>query len=363
MRTEFLIKSKGITLIALVVTIIVLLILAGVAINLAIGNNGIFTRAQDATIRHENASVYEQLQFIIADYQMNDVENNTSTDILSKLIADGYVNEDHTLNVEPLMGRSMNTGNGNLEQGDVYVIEQSQKTASSIISDSNNSIGYYLIYYNEDKTEINLGLAFENMEHIEAPTTSGLKLKIRPSYYESPSSSFNSNYSINTLNTLSTSILPLSTFVESRNIAILCFLTYADSLNVNWGDGTVENLSTLDIDDIENYGEIGHAFFQTLTELLDYYNLNGYKIFLEAHTYQDSKEYSVEINGDIKVILPFTGHSLLEIENWGQSEYDRILLSGSEHLTQIASPNETNFKNITYIAYSFYNCSSIQYIP
>ena len=39
---------KGITLIALVVTIIVLLILAGVAINLTIGDNGIITRAQQA---------------------------------------------------------------------------------------------------------------------------------------------------------------------------------------------------------------------------------------------------------------------------------------------------------------------------
>ena len=41
-------KEKGITLIALVVTIIVLLILAGVAISLTIGQNGIFGKAQDA---------------------------------------------------------------------------------------------------------------------------------------------------------------------------------------------------------------------------------------------------------------------------------------------------------------------------
>lgn len=39
---------NGITLVALVVTIIVLLILAGVAISLSIGNNGIFTRADNA---------------------------------------------------------------------------------------------------------------------------------------------------------------------------------------------------------------------------------------------------------------------------------------------------------------------------
>ncbi len=41
-------QAQGITLIALVVTIIVLLILAGVAINLTVGDNGLFKRAQNA---------------------------------------------------------------------------------------------------------------------------------------------------------------------------------------------------------------------------------------------------------------------------------------------------------------------------
>ena len=35
-------NNKGITLIALIITVIVMLILAGVAINLTIGENGIF---------------------------------------------------------------------------------------------------------------------------------------------------------------------------------------------------------------------------------------------------------------------------------------------------------------------------------
>ena len=38
-------QVKGITLVALVVTIIVLLILAGVAINFSIGEDGIFRKA------------------------------------------------------------------------------------------------------------------------------------------------------------------------------------------------------------------------------------------------------------------------------------------------------------------------------
>ena len=51
---------KGITLIALVVTIIVLLILAGIALNLTIGENGLFTRAQNAANTWQLAEQNEQ---------------------------------------------------------------------------------------------------------------------------------------------------------------------------------------------------------------------------------------------------------------------------------------------------------------
>ena len=51
---------KGITLIALVVTIVVLLILSAVAIGLSIGDNGIIKQAQDATDRWKEGSQQEQ---------------------------------------------------------------------------------------------------------------------------------------------------------------------------------------------------------------------------------------------------------------------------------------------------------------
>ena len=49
-------NRKGITLVALVVTIVVLLILAGVSINLVLGNNGIITKAKDAETKSAEAS-------------------------------------------------------------------------------------------------------------------------------------------------------------------------------------------------------------------------------------------------------------------------------------------------------------------
>ena len=49
-------KNKGITLVALVVTIVVLLILAGVSINLVLGNNGVISKAKEAETKSGEAS-------------------------------------------------------------------------------------------------------------------------------------------------------------------------------------------------------------------------------------------------------------------------------------------------------------------
>ena len=54
-------EEKGITLIALVVTIIVLIILAGVSINLVFGNLGIVTKAKEAKRMQEQAELNEQI--------------------------------------------------------------------------------------------------------------------------------------------------------------------------------------------------------------------------------------------------------------------------------------------------------------
>ena len=59
-------ESKGITLIALVITIIVLLILAGVAIATLTGDNGILKKAGDAKTQTEQAKEDENLKIAIA---------------------------------------------------------------------------------------------------------------------------------------------------------------------------------------------------------------------------------------------------------------------------------------------------------
>ena len=72
-------KQRGITLIALVVSIIVLIILAGVSIAMLVGENGIITQAQIAAQETEQAQVEEQRQLAMVEAAMN-TENQPYTD-------------------------------------------------------------------------------------------------------------------------------------------------------------------------------------------------------------------------------------------------------------------------------------------
>lgn len=64
-------SEKGITLIALVVTIVVLLILAGVSINLVIGDNGIITKAKQVASATEEVSAKNDMELFLTGLRMD----------------------------------------------------------------------------------------------------------------------------------------------------------------------------------------------------------------------------------------------------------------------------------------------------
>lgn len=64
-------NSYGITLIALVITIIVLLILAGVSLSMIFNQNGIFSRAEQATDRYGQAKKREENLFNKTEYDID----------------------------------------------------------------------------------------------------------------------------------------------------------------------------------------------------------------------------------------------------------------------------------------------------
>ena len=92
-------EQKGITLVALVITIIVLLILAGVSISLVMGENGVLGQAANAVDATELGSVRDELNnatplrsYITGNYIKNECPNAESVTINpDPVTADGDV--------------------------------------------------------------------------------------------------------------------------------------------------------------------------------------------------------------------------------------------------------------------------------
>ena len=130
--------NKGITLIALVVTIVVLLILAAVSISMLGGENGIITQAQNATVKNDNGTVSEALRLKLSEYIL-DNEGKNEEDKLGLLKKDGIINDESIINVEKLVGEKLKTGNGS-DSEDVYKIEDN-----------------HLYYYDKNGNKTDLG--------------------------------------------------------------------------------------------------------------------------------------------------------------------------------------------------------------
>lgn len=80
--------QKGITLIALVITIVVILLLAGVSFDLILGNNGIIKKAEEAKVVVRAGEVEDEVALWKADKYIGNHTNATSemeSDMIERL--------------------------------------------------------------------------------------------------------------------------------------------------------------------------------------------------------------------------------------------------------------------------------------
>ena len=125
-------REKGITLIALVITIIIMLILAGVIISSVTSNKGILSRAKDSREVYDESKAEEQVRLLMNEYAMASAEAGTKgetltlEDYLKEKKADGTITEyevksdgssritigDKTINVNKDLSVADNTNKG-----------------------------------------------------------------------------------------------------------------------------------------------------------------------------------------------------------------------------------------------------------
>ena len=102
--------NKGITLIALVITIIVLLILAGVTIAAVSGDNGILTRAADSKEKTEISDIKEEIQRKILEEQIANEGDLTKAALETILTSKGTLSDE-----TDILDRTLTTTKGSYE--------------------------------------------------------------------------------------------------------------------------------------------------------------------------------------------------------------------------------------------------------
>ena len=85
-------NNKGITIVALVITIVVLLILAGVSINLVLGNNGIISKAKEAETKSGEASENDlkEMNSLIEEMESALNDGKTESETIPYLPSDDF---------------------------------------------------------------------------------------------------------------------------------------------------------------------------------------------------------------------------------------------------------------------------------
>jgi len=83
-------EIKGITLVALVITIVVLLILAGVSINTVLGDDGIIKKAKEAAEATKQASAEEEMNRLVLEYQLAS-NDETLESFLQEKVTEGRI--------------------------------------------------------------------------------------------------------------------------------------------------------------------------------------------------------------------------------------------------------------------------------
>ncbi len=111
-------KEKGITLIALVVTIIILLILAGVTLTTALSQNGLFQRAKIVVEKYKEAEAYEAEKLREVE-NLLDKQDNVKNEITNVDKEEEPVKG--TITVKKTLKDALNDGEITLEDSTFYV--------------------------------------------------------------------------------------------------------------------------------------------------------------------------------------------------------------------------------------------------
>ena len=312
------INTKGITLIALVITIIVLLILAGVSIATLTGENGILTRAQDAAIETRASQVEEIVELWKTEIEMNEAYDNgngtvkSEEELLQGLLDEKqvYENEIDRENKIIKIGDRVISYKTKLQLTDIYVALYNDGT---LVFNNKNEF---------DTSKLAEGWTIENIkgkkyEIVSDPKTGGIDFSKLPQWFM--------NETITKVD-FKNKIVPEYTS---------CWFVYLSNLSA------IENISNLDTSNVTNM----LCMFYGCSRLTSI-NLQG----LDTSNVTDMNSMFSNCNGLTSINLQ--GLDTSNVTNMSNMFY------GCDGLTSI-NLERIDTSKVTNMKYMFYGCDGL----
>ena len=317
MKKNIVKRQTGITLIALVITIIVLLILAGITIITLTGNNGILKQATEAKKQTVAGQEIEALNMAVTSLNMEkyseitenfDVMNYISDDIIKTLgDEDGHCKVDYLFLADGTPCISVKFR----KSGNIYYIKPNLEQDK-------------LEILNEDEYEKLINFQVENITDDEKKKLeSGTALEINSG-------------SDGTLK------LELTGFIGNEINAI-----------IDWGDGKYSRLGDIDTGKTKIKANKIASTKSVKVGVI----VNGFSI---SHRYTElNKTYSIKIVSDG---IYMHSDKLTKIVDWGKCNMLKVSFEGCTNLVEIATPHKESF-GTTSLGGCFADCTSLKQIP
>ena len=315
MKKNIVKRQKGITLIALVITIIVLLILAGITIITLTGNNGIIKQATEAKKQTVAGQEIEALNMAVTSLNMEkyseiteDFDVNYISDDIIKTLGDedGHCEVDYLFLADGTVCISVKFR----KSGNIYYIKPNYEQDK-------------LEILNEDEYEKLINFQVENIKDEKKKLESGTALEINSG----------SDGALE---------LQLTGFIGNEINAI-----------IDWGDG--------------KYSRLGDIYTgKTKIKANKIASTKSVKVgvivneFSISHRYTElNKTYSIKIVSDG---IYMHSDKLTKIVDWGKCNMKHVWFEGCTNLVEIATPHKESF-GTTNLGGCFANCTSLKQVP
>ena len=351
-------NKNGITLIALIITIVVLLILAGVSIAVLTGENGIVNKAKYAIDEYSDAEIEEKIKLAYQEYEVAKITDSNLT-----------------------MESSMKASLENMFE-DTINVEKQGKSIKISFTDGNKSYKHYsngIVKKLMDSTEMYGKLDDEGTLYLRAKNKDGYKEYL---YSGSIQSNWNTKGDASTKSVLRVvieePIAPSSTSSMFNNCSNLETIENIDNLHTenatNMGAmfHVCNNLKKLDVSnfDTSNVTDMSNMFVScsNLTEL-DVSNFDTSKVTKMNNMFDGCKKLTdIDVSGfdthkviNMSLMFRYCGISKLDVRNFNTENVTNMgaMFHACGNITELDVSN-FDTKNVTDMSNMFSACGKLR---